>query len=202
MMHDGFTAGNSEKGKIRKEMKKKRDAVTDDAVKEKSAAIMKKLITEEDFAEARTVLLYCSKGNEVQTEELIRLALKSGKRVILPITDLHEEKLELSEITAYPEDLKKGAFGIMEPKEITPVDESAIDAAIIPGLAFDTEGHRLGYGLGFYDKLIERLVRKRTNISVIGLAYESHVLKKLPRENHDREMGMIITESRTVRCRL
>lgn len=184
------------KQQIRETIREKRDAMAKEEVERKSGAIAKKLEATVEYREAKTVLFYAAKGNEVQTKKLINDALKSGKKVLLPITNTAAGELGVAEIRDYSSDLKPGAFGIMEPKQRSAVEEEEIDVVIVPGVAFDKDGHRLGYGLGYYDKLLHRL----TKAAEIGLAYDFQVVEKLPRESHDRPTDMIVTESRVIRC--
>lgn len=186
-----------EKSRIREMARKRRDSLAASDVEAKSKEIALKLMALEEYGKAKAVMFYAAKGSEVQTKELIKAALKEGRKVLLPITNTAAGELEAAEIRDYSSDLKPGAFGIMEPKRKSSVDDEKIDAVIVPGLAFDIEGHRLGYGLGYYDKLLHRLA----NAARIGLAYGFQVLEKLPRESHDERMGIIVTESGVIRCK-
>lgn len=188
------------KQQIREGIKKKRDLMSLQEVEGKSSAIAKKLMATAEYQKATAVLFYAAKGNEASTEMLIRKALGEGKLVLLPITNTAAKELEVSEIKDYDLDLKSGAFGIMEPKRKVAVDEKVIDAVIVPGVAFDREGHRLGYGHGYYDKLLHKLGRKNTDIRKIGLAYDFQIIEKLPKEEHDQKMNMIVTESGVIKC--
>ena len=185
---------------IREAIRKKRDTMTNEEIERKSFEIAKNLAATAEYQKANAVLFYAAKGNEVQTRKLIEDALKTGKRVFLPISDVERKELEVSEIKDYDSDLKNGAFGIMEPKRKVAVDEKVIGAVIVPGVAFDREGHRLGYGHGYYDKLLHRLSRKNTDIRKIGLAYDFQVAARLPKEEHDQKMNMIVTESGVTKC--
>ena len=188
-----------EKSRIRDEMSRKRDAMKEAEAESKSAAIMKNLVKLTEYKKAKAVMFYAAKGNEVQTMELIEAALKEGKIVLLPITNIEKKEIEAAVIEDYDRDLKKGTFGIMEPdpfkKRVNRKDEKNIDVVIVPGVAFDIDGHRLGYGHGFYDKLLHRLDRTVK----IGLAYDFQIVGKLPRESHDHPMDIIVTESRVIR---
>lgn len=186
---------------VRETIRKKRDAMTKEEVENKSAAIAKKLAATVDYREAKTVLFYAAKGNEVQTKKLISDALKSGKRVLLPITNTAAKELEVSEVRDYSNDLKPGAFGIMEPKHRSSVEEERIDVVIVPGVAFDKDGHRLGYGLGYYDKLLHRLKRKNNSVLSMALAYDFQVVSELPKDGHDKEVDVVVTENGIIRCK-
>ena len=189
-----------EKSRIREEISRKRNAMTDAEAESKSTAIIKNLAKLAEYKKARAVMFYAAKGNEVQTRKLVEAALKEGKTVLLPITNTSKKEIEPAVIENYDSDLKKGAFGIMEPDPFSEKvqsknesDDAKIDVVIVPGVAFDLEGHMLGYGHGFYDKLLRRL-----NAARIGLAYDFQIVKKLPRESHDEKMDIIVTESRTI----
>lgn len=190
------TTEKREKRILRDEMNRKRNALAKAEAESKSRAIAANLAKIKEYKEANAVIFYAAKGNEVQTAGLIREALRQGKKVLLPITNTAAKEIEISEVKDYSSDLKKGAYGIMEPKKKRAFDERKIDVVIVPGVAFDTDGHRLGYGLGYYDKLLRRLA----NAAKIGLAYDFQVVDKLPRESHDHPMDMIVTESRVIRC--
>ena len=188
-----ITAADS-KEKLREEIKLKRDSMTDEEAERKSSAAAKSLMKIAEYANARVVMLYAAKGNEVRSRQLIESALKEGKTVLLPITNTEKKEIEPAMIENYDSDLMKGAFGIMQPKQKSVFDVSIIDTIVVPGVAFDIDGHRLGYGHGFYDKLLKRLTAVK-----IGLAYDLQLLEKLPRESHDERMDIIVTESRVIR---
>lgn len=182
------------KNAIREAVRKRRDAITAAEAESKSAAIMRNLMKTAEYKNAKAAMLYAAKGNEVRTRGMIYAALKEGKTVLLPITNTVKREIEAAVIEDYDTDLKKGAFGIMEPKQRRPFDEAKIELVIVPGIAFDLEGHRLGYGHGFYDKLLHRL----TNAAKVGLAYDFQVVQKLPSESHDEIMDVVVTESRVI----
>ncbi len=199
MILDRFMGKGKGKEKLRKNMKELRGAMTSEEVRQKSAMIAKNLKLVDDYREARAVLFYWAKGNEVQTDRVIAEADRVGKRILLPITDMKKRTLGFSEVAEYPKGLTEGAFGIMQPRKKMPFPEEEIDAVIVPGLAFSKDGYRLGYGLGFYDKLLGRLQKDRINIRRIGLAYDFQVVEKMETKKHDQRMDMIVTEKRTIR---
>lgn len=143
------------------------------------------------FQDARTVMLYHSYHNEADTLPLLRYCLKVKKRVVLPVTDdefvLHP--YEISDL----EHLRTDARGIAEPDPefCPPVDPLSIDLAVIPGLAFDAGGGRVGYGKGCYDKFLSLL---RADVPVIALAYDFQVLPKVVQDEYDRKVDLIVTE--------
>jgi 5-formyltetrahydrofolate cyclo-ligase len=104
---------------------------------------------------------------------------------------LQEKRLLLSEIRDFPGELSQGSFGILEPKAefIRPVSPEELEIVVVPGVAFDYEGTRIGYGGGFYDRFLKEV----KDATIIGLAYECQILPKLPRKDHDVRVDKIIT---------
>ena len=110
------------------------------------------------------------------------------KDVSVPKTNLTEKRFDICKLE-YWDDLAEGEFGVLEPKYVKLVEK--VDLVIVPGVAFDIRGHRLGYGQGFYDRVLPTL-----NCPKIALAYDEQVLVELPREDHDARMDMIVTDKR------
>lgn len=185
---------DDKKQKTRHSMKKLRDSMINVEAEEKSAAIIKVLEGLNEYEKAGTILFYAAKGNEVRTRKAIESAIKKGKAVLLPITNMKTREIELGEAKSYGE-LIRGEFGILEPRQRSEIPLWNIDMVVVPGLAFDREGHRLGYGLGFYDRLLHKLPQA----TKIGLAYDSQIVERLPREKHDHPMDIVVMESRIVR---
>ena len=188
------------KESIREEIKNKREKLSREDVEDKSKLVKEKLFSLPEFQVAKTIAFYVAlkKSNEVETEGMIKEALAMGKQVLVPIADLIENRIILSEIKNW-DDLVPGSFGILEPlpevRKIYPYE--AVRLAIVPGVAFDLEGHRIGYGFGYYDKFLSSLTRYQTKI---GLAFEFQVVEKLPNEEHDIRVGKVITEDRIIEC--
>lgn len=183
------------KAAIRKEILKLRALHPETERLSKSAEIEKRLFSIKEFAAAKSVLFYAAKGDEVLTRGMITRALSEGKRVALPV--VREQDLILSEIRSFEGDLAPGKFGILEPKAVVPVEPEKIEMAVVPGVAFDERGNRIGFGKGYYDRLLKRLGR---TIPKIGLAYEFQVVPKIPAGEWDVPIHLIVTEKRTIRC--
>ena len=185
---------------LKEQIRRKRLKLSREEVEEKSKSIKEKLLSLPEFQSARTVAFYVAmkKSNEAETEEMIKESLRLGKRVLVPITDLVEDKIVFSEIKNF-DDLLPSTFDILEPspelRKILPYE--AIRLIVVPGIVFDLSGHRIGYGLGFYDKMLPQLTKYVTKI---GLAFELQVVEKLPNETHDAKLNKIITEERIIEC--
>lgn len=183
---------------IRREILLKRDAIPENIKKEKDTAIRQRIIQLPEFTDAKTILFYASFRSEVDTSEMIKITLSQGKRAILPKVDKENKMLKLYEIKAMSE-LMQGYMGISEPSvsegKLTGLDD--IDLIIIPGAAFDIHGNRLGYGAGFYDRLLAGMKNK---ISIIAPAYEEQIIEKIPSEPHDVKVTKIVTDMRVIEC--
>lgn len=152
-----------------------------------------------EFKQAKTVLAYASFKSEVPTGMIIRKMLEQGKRVLLPVVERKERRILPIEVRGM-EDLVPGYAGIPEPRHVTqPFPPEEIELVLVPGVAFDLDGHRLGYGLGFYDRFLAGL---KASLPKIGLAYEIQVLERLPAKDHDLPLTAIITEERIIRPRV
>lgn len=150
------------------------------------------------WQDAKIILFYISQDAEVDTFELIKKAWETGKKIFAPrVKSRPKCHLELCQITDLSH-LEKGAFDILEPKGHCPIlkpEEIAkkIDLVIVPGIVFDTRGHRVGYGLGFYDRLL-----KKVKCPKIGLAYEFQIVEQIPKEDFDVPCDTVVTEERVI----
>jgi 5-formyltetrahydrofolate cyclo-ligase len=164
-------------------------------VRAKSATIWERLSVLSEFAAATRLLVYVSTGSEVDTQGLIRQLLAMGRQVCVPQFERATQGYAASELQDFDAELTTGKFGILEPKPraIRPAALDRIDAALVPGLAFDETGNRLGRGSGHFD----RLLRQTSGIK-IALAFDFQVLDEVPAEAHDARMDFIVTETRVV----
>ncbi|MDI6826440.1 MAG: 5-formyltetrahydrofolate cyclo-ligase [Candidatus Aenigmarchaeota archaeon] len=188
-----------EKEDIRKKILSLRDSLTEEEMRSKSGLIQKRLFNLPEFKKARTIFFYVSTRNEVKTERMIKSALNLGKRVVVPISDVKERKLILSELKDFDKELEPGAFNILEPKRefFRPVLSEEVDFIIVPGIAFDKNGDRIGYGMGFYDKFLSSLKKR---VPTVGLAYEFQMVDDIPVDDKDVTVDKVLTEERTIEC--
>ena len=173
----------------------KRNSIPEDKKKELDEAIRRRLASTVSFRFADTVMLYSALPSEIDINELITFALSKGKRVVLPRCVPNTPLMNFHEIRS-ADDLEKGSFSIMEPKAECPIwVPTATDKAIcvIPGVIFDINGHRVGYGKGYYDRyLSDKSVQK------IGVVYDEFIRKDLPHGRYDLTVDLIITEKRLI----
>jgi 5-formyltetrahydrofolate cyclo-ligase len=192
----------NEKKTIREKFKSLRMRLSRKEVLTKSARIKKLLFGLSEFTRAKTIAFYVAKqaSREVETEEIIKESLTAGKRVLVPIVNKTARKILFSELRDYDSELAPGAFDIPEPKpscrRLVPATES--DLMIVPALVFDLQGHRLGYGGGYYDRLLRELASIKPSLPFVGLAYELQVVDRLPKTSRDVPVNILITEKRVL----
>lgn len=189
----------------------KRRLLSQEEVHDRSKKICNQLINLEEFKRRKNVLIYVSMPDEVQTKEIFRAGLQQGKTLASPIVQRDNKMLLLSVLSeAHVKELLseaaniesrnwiKAKFGIMEPREetIQPISLSEIEFIVVPGVAFDRRGKRLGLGGGYYDRLLEKT--KDTALAV-ALAFDFQIISTIPTQDHDQEVDMIITDSEIIK---
>jgi len=184
---------------IRKEVLQRRNSSTPDEILTGSRIIAGRLITLKDYLEAEIVMFYASSGSEVGTDEMIKTALKNNLRVAVPLVRPEDNTMRAILIRDPVRDLSPGFKGIREPvpgaeRELSVLD---LDLVIVPGVAFDSSGNRIGMGKGYYDRFLKHL---RQGTLKIALAFENQIVDSIPGDDNDIKMDMIITEDRVIYC--
>lgn len=187
-----------EKSRIRQQVLARRDSLDPGSKNSKDLRIKETFLSLPEFRQATVVFMFASFRSEVSTFPLIEEALRLDKRVVLPSVDSANKELRLYEIRDILE-LAPGYMGIPEPAVPGERERDINDVtlAVMPGAAFDTRGSRLGYGGGYYDRLLARLRRK---IPLVALAYEEQIVDSLPAETHDKKVHVIVTDKRVIHC--
>ncbi len=183
----------SAKSALRKKLLKLLKSQKEEDRLKKSRAIQKRLFLTPEFKQAKVILFYASFNGEVETFRMMKQAQKLGKKIVLPTILEDQKKMILSLVENLGKDLVCGAYGISEPnpRAIKPVDLEAIDLAIVPGVAFDSDNNRLGRGAGYYDRF---LVKLSSDVPTFGLAFDFQVLNRLPHpQKHDVAVSRVIT---------
>lgn len=184
-----------DKAALRKEILARRDSIPAPVKEKKDRAITERLFGIDAVRRASTIVLFASFRSEVDTAGMIRRSFDEGKTVILP-------RVEGTNLGLYvirdPDELKPGCMRIPEPSVLTGDRKVSIDDAeviIVPGAAYDRSGNRIGYGGGFYDRL---LAQRQKPVPVIAPAYEEQVIEAVPADPHDRKVDIIVTDRRTL----
>ncbi|WP_309382695.1 5-formyltetrahydrofolate cyclo-ligase [Cerasicoccus frondis] len=155
--------------------------------------ILQRLFALSDFTKADRVLFYVSYGAEVDTHGMMNRCF-GGKTVLAP--RVNGDRLHIHELQSL-EELQPGAFGILEPiAGLREVEPASVEIILVPGAAFDLRGHRIGYGKGYYDRLLNGV-----NALKIGLAYDRQIIDHVPDEPHDIPVDILITNERMVDLR-
>jgi len=185
------------KQEIRNDIAKILGKLSDKEIATKTKQIEDRLFDFANFLEAKIVLLYVNNKTEVKSSNIIKKCFDFNKIVILPAFDIKKYKMELMKVDDLDNDLIAGQRGILEPDinrcKNVPVD--CIDLAIIPGVAFDEKGGRIGSGEGYYDRFIPKL---SITTRKVALALEYQIIRQVPVESHDKYVDIIITEERVI----
>ncbi len=183
----------SVKRELRKSIIGKRDALSVEFRASLSSVITGKMKGLDAYRRAEIVLAYMSFGSEFGTDEFAKDVLENGKALVLPKLNGERSGLDLYLVTDLSDGLEAGVWGIREPRGGARIEDfSLIDFILVPGVAFSREGGRLGYGGGFYDRL---LVNKRIDSAAVAAAYSLQVVEKVPIEENDVFVDGVITES-------
>jgi 5-formyltetrahydrofolate cyclo-ligase len=172
-----------------------------------SRAIIKRIMQLDAYRRAKTVLAYMSFGAEFETAAWVQQALQDGKQVLLPRVNSITRQLELFQVADLQRDVAPGKWDIPEPlpercRRVAELEQ--IDFILLPGVAFARDGSRLGYGGGFYDKLLARISPPASAPSgrpvLVAAAFSMQLLKEIPQEATDRKVEWLITENEVIDC--
>ena len=185
------------KSQIREEIAEKFAALSANEIAEKTKAIENRLFDFANFLESKIALLYVNNEHEVLTGNILKRAYIYNKIVVLPVYNTENFEMELKKVDNLEKDLNPGPRNILQPDEsrckVVPIDK--IDIAIIPAVALDEKGGRIGSGKGYYDRLIPRLA---ITTRKVALAFEEQIIPQVPIESHDKHVDIIITENRVI----
>jgi 5-formyltetrahydrofolate cyclo-ligase len=181
----------SSKAAIRKHLREMLAEMPEDEKHRKSVAACGLISSTPEFAAARVVMLYLSTSQEVDTAPLALRAWQTGKTVVVPKVSWDQRRMLPIEITSLQTGLTTTGPGLREPISGKPIPVNLIDMVIVPGLGFSPHGHRIGRGMGFYDRFLAQ--RGFVGLSC-GLAFEEQVLEQIPALDHDMPLSMLVTD--------
>lgn len=180
-----------EKKALRRLMIEARQALSPEERRARSLQAQRVLLDSPLWDRVQWVLLYLPIRGEVETSLLVERGLAQGKRILLPRVEQASRHLWLHRWTGDPGELTLGAYGIQEPRADLPlVPPEEVELAMLPGVAFDRQGYRLGYGGGYYDRALPGMSRAVR----LGLAFSLQVVEELVAEPHDARLHGLVTE--------
>lgn len=188
------------KKKIRKEIINKRDKLTREEINSKSNSIKEKLFDLKEYKNSNTIFSFISFASEINTHPIIKEMLDDKKQVGVPFTYSKNRKMIVAEIKDFYKDLELGFYDILSPREseLQPIEPKDIDLVLVPGLAFDKNGYRVGYGGGYYDTFFSQTNDKAIKI---GLAFDLQLVDENPIDKFDIPVDYIITENEIIKIK-
>ena len=184
-----------EKKSLRKIIINRRDTMKKEIRREKEIVIKEELRNTLLYKKSKNIFIYIGYGSEINTSLIIEDMLDDNKCVLVPRIDSINREMQAIQINSL-EGLELNRYGILEPSHSKKAfNRNEIDLIILPGVAFDDKGGRLGYGGGYYDKYLTNL---NTFIPKVVLAYDFQILENIPLEEHDIKYDYLITEKRSI----
>lgn len=180
---------------LRKEILKERDNINTVEREQMDKKILKRFFESNYYAEARNIFIYISYGSEINTRKIINKALKENKKIYVPRTEFKNRLMDAVEIKSL-DNLTENSYGILEPLKKEPyIEPGELDLIVVPGVAFDRNGGRMGYGAGFYDRYFKKINTDNIKkITKLALAYDFQVIERVPMNEQDIPVNYIITE--------
>lgn len=184
------------KAVLRQHALRQRASLAAEEVRTKSATIASYVSRLQYFCSSHTLMIYMALPQEVQTLYLIKEARRQRKRIVTPVIAAHD--LVAVELPRNASALHANSYGILEPDDISArVDPTEIDCVLVPGVAFDLQGGRLGFGKGYYDRFLSKVP---ATTYLCGLAFTVQIVQDVPQMPHDICMHVLVTEQGPLPC--
>jgi len=184
------------KAQIRKQIHHAMRSLGQQALEHKSSAACKRLVELPEFRSARTVMVYLEIPHELVTADLVKAAIAAGKTLVSPVVDPQRKIFHAAILKNVDSDLFISIYGIREPMHSPVWPAENIDFIVVPAVAFDVHGNRLGRGGGYYDKFLSQ---PDVHAFKCGLALEEQLLPDVPTHDHDVPVDAVVTDTRTLR---
>ncbi len=177
-------------------MKARRSSLSQESQRAMSEAVVGHLAGMEELITARHIHLYLSFGDELSTAALLVTLAAMGKELSVPVV---RHRMIFSSAFRPGDPLRRSSFGQPEPEFFSPADERTLDLVLLPLLAFDRKGYRLGYGKGLYDRFLHRLAESGVRPCRIGLAFSMQQVEQLSLEPWDEPLDGVVHEKGVIR---
>jgi 5-formyltetrahydrofolate cyclo-ligase len=185
-----------DKKQARQEIRRRLEKLGPETIQDRSRRICSLVSELGEFRSADPIMLYMATADEVQTAPLAEAAFAAGKTVLVPKVDWSAREMHAIEIRHWQDGIVTGRYGLSEPEFGQPEAVEEIAFVVVPAMAFDARGRRLGRGGGFYDRFLSQ---RGLNALACGVAMDEQILPDLPAEPHDVPVDMVVTESRILR---
>ncbi len=185
-----------DKKRLRKTMNNVLASCSDRQVVQWSEAVTTNIVSLNFYRSARVIMTFLSMAGEYDTSLLIAQALADGKTVVVPRVNFTDKSMAAVKLSSLKQEMVIDRYGLRNPADNIEVDLSEIDLIIVPGLAFDTNGHRLGRGGGFYDRFLSR--EQVSNAVRCAVAFELQIVDNIPTDEHDVLIPLLVTEKRVI----
>lgn len=187
--------GQIDKASLRRSMRQLRARIDPDEAALLSTRLVERLASLDDLAGARTVCAYLAGEGEPDLDPLVESLISQGRTVCVPIVDWRSGQMEAGVLDSLGS-ARARRHGIREaPEHARRVSPHDLDLVVVPGLAFDAAGNRLGRGGGFYDRFLSRL---RPQTPVVGVCFDCQVVHSVPTDRHDRPVDRVVTDRRVL----
>lgn len=187
---------------LREEAKRRLSALSERERSLRSRSLCARLTDTPGFRAAKAVLVYLALPEEVDLTDCIEAADEAGKRICVPRMDWSARTMEPLIVNWKSLKTEVREHGIAEPVGGKAASIASLDLILVPGLAFDTAGRRLGRGAGFYDRFLESFRQaRRAKAAALGVCFESQLVPEIPADGHDQPVDGVVTERRVVVCR-
>lgn len=182
---------------LRKDILEKRSLLSKDNIADYSRIITDKIKNLDAYKNANRIMVFVSMESEVDTHPLIQESIDLGKSIVVPITLPATRELLLSDLFSLSE-LEVGDWNIEVPKKEFQrfVQAETVDLVIVPGVAFAKDGHRVGYGGGYYDRFLAKLDK---SVPKVAIGFDLQVVERVPTNDFDIPVDLLLTENRTVK---
>jgi len=189
---------HSLKNTLRKQVLERRDAMTAQEHHASTADLLMHLSSLPEWKKAKTVLLYLGIKTEFDPTPFVEAALSMEKTVALPRILKSEHRLEIRQVQSLDQDLVSGVWGLREPDpQVCPeMEPNLLDFVLVPGVAFDLQGNRMGYGAGFYDRLLSNPLLTAPRVSAF---FSEQLVDQVPHEPHDLPVDILVMPNQIVR---
>ncbi len=184
------------KSKLREKCKAQRLSLTSEKKRSLDSVIAGRLLNSQSYKSTNILLVYVSKGIEIDTIEIIENARKDGKRIVVPYCRTDTTDLDFYYISSL-DDLSPGTFGVLEPDPAKSVKFEEYDRGlcIVPALCYDMKGYRLGFGKGYFDRFLARY-----SGATVGIGYSFQIKRSLWHGRYDRPVDQVITDRNIISC--